>query len=148
MSVIVVISFIIVSSIVVTSKVYFFNPFTFKKDHITYLSWKNYKNPVSLTVEYYDDQFKGIHKSIQNKGEILHVLKELKTAPRTSHYIAPTSFDKSREFYQLTLLGNKNEVMLFATVYTYDQMVVVNKDSDIEETMKVSKEFMDYLNSL
>jgi hypothetical protein len=150
LSLVAIISFIIMCSFVVISRVYFFNPFTFKKDNITYSDWHQYKNPVSLTIEYYDEQFKGVHKTIQKKDTLLYILNELKTSPRISksNYEAPTSFDKPREFYQINFLANKNEVMMSATVYRTDQIVVINKYSEVEEIIKASKKLIDFLDSV
>jgi hypothetical protein len=59
---------------------YFFNPITFKKDHVTYLPWSWYENP--LTIEYMVLGKEGwLIKKVDERKEVKFVIDELKDSP-------------------------------------------------------------------
>lgn len=55
---------------------YFFNPFTFERDSITYLPFKYYKNPMFYSYWNYDKNIS--EERIYNEEEIRFIYKELK----------------------------------------------------------------------
>lgn len=67
-------------------RVYYFNPFTFKKDDVTTLSWNDYKNPMELSIVYQPGNGPQTSYETENRSEINYVLSELRKATPKSYH--------------------------------------------------------------
>jgi len=66
-------------------RVYYFNPFTFKKDGVTAASWNFYKNPMQMDIVYQPVHGGVTRYTTENRSEINYVLSQLKLAEPTSY---------------------------------------------------------------
>lgn len=71
-------------------RVYYFNPFTFKRDAVTSVAWNVYKNPMQMVIVYQPDHGEQTQYTTENRSEMNYVLLQLKEAKPTT-YKPPTN---------------------------------------------------------
>jgi len=115
---------------------YFFNPFFYKKDNITYLPWTWYKNPMSIEYNSMDlnstDGWKTI--KIKNNQEIKVVFDELKKSQQISEYD-----DENSRFL--------NEIIIRSSDDSVDLDIFVGADGKSAQ-VKSTNTFMKLTNKL
>lgn len=103
-----IIAIAIVSGFVLLNMNYFYNPLTFKKDHITYLEWDWYKKPLVLEYSVLDIEEGWKVYKVNDQREVKFVFDELKKSP----FNYDEKFEMTDEIKELIIRSDNKSIVL------------------------------------
>jgi hypothetical protein len=107
-NIILIIAAIILICVITINFVFFFNPFTFRKDHVTNLPWSLYRG--ELVLEFYDQGGEEIKmKTTNNREEIKRFIDNLKRGTRVPKTVALSTLGKDQIGSYSIMLRRKSD---------------------------------------
>ena len=103
-------------------QVYYFNPFTFKRDDVTTVAWNVYKNPMQMVIVYQPTHGAATQYTTENRSEMNYVLSQLKEAKPTSYKPPASGLFNGQIWIQFRNPKNQND---YADAVLHNNMTVV-----------------------
>lgn len=103
-------------------QVYYFNPFTFKRDDVTTVAWNVYKNPMQMVIVYQPAHGAATQYTTENRSEMNYVLSQLKEAKPTSYKPPANGLFNGQIWIQFRNPKNQND---YADAVLQNNMTVV-----------------------
>lgn len=127
---------------------YFFNPLTFRNNHVLYLPWKWYTKPLTMQIFTLEP---GLNKrvDVRDAKPITYVLSELEKGSK-AQAIPATNFPNRpmNPVYAIYITAGNHPVLQKAYLYPKDQMAEIDtQHGDVGETEYISltPSLLDYI---